>query len=46
MDLYIEAGGAVRRIPLPDSLKGASAAAVLEDGMLYIDLRQRRDGEQ
>lgn len=46
MDLYIEADGAARRIPLPDSLKGASAAVpVLEDGMLYIDLRQRKDGE-
>lgn len=47
MDLYIEAGGAVRRIPLPDSLKGARvSAAVLEDGTLYIDLKQRKDGGQ
>lgn len=46
MDLRVQAGGAVRRIPLPDSLRDAVVANVsLEHGALEIDLRRKEGGE-
>ena len=45
LDLCIQAGGTLRRIPLPDCLRGSSVArAVWKDGMLQVDLRQEKGG--